>query len=251
MAGGLLVATVGRLQAAEEVAKADFPEDLIHKIETLTYDANDIVSVKLDPMPSSLPGKLVARYFRFNDRGIATNAETKALKRITPFYPPSERALQTTDTVKCYAIIARDGSIQDIYVRFSHPNFARSAALALRSWKFESGEAERLVVVHMPFSFSDNVAVREVPDVQCSHPEIRSELLRLRHTDQQARRSQIDRSVGSNANSLDEDMLKIDRSLRWTPKTGQAGSLTQTQENDPYVKEETSAQRPVKSPSRA
>ena len=25
--------------------------------------------------------------------------------------------------------------------------------------------------------------------------------------------------------------------LRWTPKTGQAGSLTQTQPNDPHVKE--------------
>jgi hypothetical protein len=39
--------------------------------------------------------------------------------------------------------------------------------------------------------------------------------------------------------------------VRWTPKVGHRGSLTQTQENDPHVKETSSAQRPVQSPGRA
>ena len=35
------------------------------------------------------------------------------------------------------------------------------------------------------------------------------------------------------------------RAVRWTPKTGQDGSLDQTQENDSNVEEETSTQCPV------
>jgi hypothetical protein len=35
--------------------------------------------------------------------------------------------------------------------------------------------------------------------------------------------------------------FRINDTLRWTPKTGQAGSLTQTQPNDPHVKETSSA----------
>ncbi len=38
--------------------------------------------------------------------------------------------------------------------------------------------------------------------------------------------------------------------LRWSPETGQVGSLTQSQHNDPYVKETTSAQSRSESPGR-
>jgi hypothetical protein len=37
-------------------------------------------------------------------------------------------------------------------------------------------------------------------------------------------------------------MIFIAVLLRWTPKVGQDGSLTQSQKNDPYVEETSSAQ---------
>lgn len=46
----------------------------------------------------------------------------------------------------------------------------------------------------------------------------------------------------------DEDLVTLDEGalralpLRWSPKVGQDGSLTQTQKNDPNVQEATSAQ---------
>jgi beta-galactosidase len=47
------------------------------------------------------------------------------------------------------------------------------------------------------------------------------------------------------------DQAELLLNVRWTPKIGQRGSLTETQENDQHVKEETSAQCGVENARRA
>lgn len=210
---------------SEKFAQAVFSPALLTKIEHLDYGVNDIGSVELIPLSQRVREELMREYFRFNERGWATNADHKALKTVAPFFPREERALRVTDVVEGLVVVAKDGGIREVYVKFSRENFGRAAALGLRSWKFPEASSDYLVVVQVPFLFEDVPSKPVLTNVVCSHPEIRLELLRFQQADQEIRRQQIHHPVSpdseiesamQNLDSANSDRLKaIVREIGW------------------------------------
>lgn len=63
--------------------------------------------------------------------------EAKLVRRIQPVYPPIAKQARIHGTVELEALIARDGTIQNLQVLNGHPLLAQSAVDAVRQWRYE------------------------------------------------------------------------------------------------------------------
>lgn len=63
--------------------------------------------------------------------------EAKLVNRPNPIYPPIARQARITGTVLLEAIIARDGSIQNLKVIDGHPLLVQAALQAVQQWRYE------------------------------------------------------------------------------------------------------------------
>jgi protein TonB len=63
--------------------------------------------------------------------------EAKLSRRIIPVYPPIAKQARIQGTVQLEAIIAQDGSIQNLKVVSGHPLLAQSALNAVSQWRYE------------------------------------------------------------------------------------------------------------------
>lgn len=58
-------------------------------------------------------------------------------RQIKPVYPPLARQARIQGTVKLTAIIAKDGTIQELQVMSGHPLLIQSAIQAVKQWKYK------------------------------------------------------------------------------------------------------------------
>ena len=58
------------------------------------------------------------------------------VNRVQPSYPPLARQTRVSGTVRLHAIIAKDGSVQQLEVVAGHPLLVQSALDAVRQWRY-------------------------------------------------------------------------------------------------------------------
>ncbi len=80
--------------------------------------------------------------------------DASLIYRVKPEYPPTAKMIHLSGTVQLRAIIATDGTVQDVEVVSGNPILARSALAAVRQWRYRptqlSGkpvEVETLITV--------------------------------------------------------------------------------------------------------
>jgi protein TonB len=56
---------------------------------------------------------------------------------VTPVYPPLARQTRISGTVRLHAIIAKDGTVQQLEVLSGHPLLVQSALDAVRQWRYQ------------------------------------------------------------------------------------------------------------------
>jgi TonB family protein len=60
----------------------------------------------------------------------------KIIERVEPVYPPLARQTRVQGTVRLHAIIATDGSVEELEVISGHPLLIQSALDAVRKWRY-------------------------------------------------------------------------------------------------------------------
>ena len=63
--------------------------------------------------------------------------QAKVLVRIQPLYPPLAKQARIQGTVRLQAVIAKDGSIQELQVLSGHPLLVQAALDAVRQWRYQ------------------------------------------------------------------------------------------------------------------
>jgi len=58
------------------------------------------------------------------------------INKVTPQYPPLARQTRISGTVRLHAIIAKDGSVQELNVISGHPLLVQAALDAVRQWRY-------------------------------------------------------------------------------------------------------------------
>ncbi len=61
----------------------------------------------------------------------------KIINRVQPVYPPLARQTRISGTVRLHAIIAKDGTIQQLEVVSGHPLLQQAALDAVRQWRYQ------------------------------------------------------------------------------------------------------------------
>ena len=61
----------------------------------------------------------------------------KLIYKPTPEYPPLAKMARIQGTVRLEAIIAKDGTIQDLKVLSGHPLLVKSALDAVKQWRYQ------------------------------------------------------------------------------------------------------------------
>ncbi|MFI5057765.1 MAG: energy transducer TonB [Candidatus Acidiferrales bacterium] len=61
----------------------------------------------------------------------------RIINRTTPMYPPLARQTRISGTVRLHAIIAKDGTVQQLEVLSGHPLLVQAALDAVRQWRYQ------------------------------------------------------------------------------------------------------------------
>jgi protein TonB len=61
----------------------------------------------------------------------------KLLNKVQPLYPPLARQTRISGTVRLHAIIAKNGSVEQLEVISGHPLLVQAALDAVRQWKYQ------------------------------------------------------------------------------------------------------------------
>jgi len=61
----------------------------------------------------------------------------KVINRVNPLYPPLARQTRISGTVRLHAIIAKDGTVQQLEVMSGHPLLVQAALDAVRQWRYQ------------------------------------------------------------------------------------------------------------------
>ena len=63
--------------------------------------------------------------------------QARLIQKITPLYPPLAKQARISGTVRLQAVIAKDGSIQELQVLAGHPLLVQAALEAVRQWRYQ------------------------------------------------------------------------------------------------------------------
>jgi len=63
--------------------------------------------------------------------------QAKLIRQVKPVYPPLARQARIQGTVRLTAIIARDGTIQELQVVSGHPLLVPAALEAVKQWVYQ------------------------------------------------------------------------------------------------------------------
>jgi protein TonB len=61
----------------------------------------------------------------------------KLVNKVQPLYPPLARQTRISGTVRLHAIIAKNGSVEQLEVISGHPLLVQAALDAVRQWKYQ------------------------------------------------------------------------------------------------------------------
>lgn len=61
----------------------------------------------------------------------------KIMNRVSPVYPALARQTRISGTVRLHAIIAKDGTVQQLEVMSGHPLLVQAALDAVRQWRYQ------------------------------------------------------------------------------------------------------------------
>jgi len=61
----------------------------------------------------------------------------RLLNKISPVYPPLARQTRISGTVRLHAIIAKDGTVQQLEILSGHPLLVQAALDAVRQWRYQ------------------------------------------------------------------------------------------------------------------
>jgi periplasmic protein TonB len=61
----------------------------------------------------------------------------KLVNRVQPIYPPLARQTRISGTVRLHAIIAKNGTVEQLQVESGHPLLVQSALDAVRQWRYQ------------------------------------------------------------------------------------------------------------------
>jgi protein TonB len=82
----------------------------------------------LPPPPKETPKRIV----------VGGNVQqARLINQARPVYPPLAKQARISGTVKLQAVIAKDGSIQELQVISGHPLLVQSALDAVRQWRYQ------------------------------------------------------------------------------------------------------------------
>jgi periplasmic protein TonB len=82
-----------------------------------------------------MPGPPKPAQSRIKVGGNVTAARLQ--NKVTPVYPPLARQTRISGTVRLHAIIAKDGTVQQLEVLSGHPLLVQSALDAVRQWRYQ------------------------------------------------------------------------------------------------------------------
>ncbi len=85
--------------------------------------------------------------------------QARLIRKVTPLFPPLARQARIQGTVRLQAVIAKDGSIQELQVLSGHPLLVQAALDAVRQWRYQptllNGEpVEVVTTVDVVFTLS-------------------------------------------------------------------------------------------------
>ncbi len=85
--------------------------------------------------------------------------QARLIRKVTPLFPPLARQARIQGTVRLQAVIAKDGSIQELQVLAGHPLLVQAALDAVRQWRYQptllNGEpVEVITTVDVVFTLS-------------------------------------------------------------------------------------------------
>ncbi len=87
--------------------------------------------------------------------------EAKLINKVAPQYPPLARAARIEGTVRMHAVIAKDGTIEQLDVASGHPVLVQAAINAAKQWRYQPTEVNGQPVevetfITVVFSLKDN-----------------------------------------------------------------------------------------------
>ncbi len=86
------------------------------------------------PPPPAKPVEKAAQITRLTVGGVVQDA--RIINKVIPLYPPLARQARISGTVRFTAIIARDGTIQNLTFISGHPLLVQAATDAVRQWRY-------------------------------------------------------------------------------------------------------------------
>lgn len=93
-----------------------------------------LIETPVAPQSATRPVETVAPIARLTVGGRVQ--EALILHRVIPVYPPLARQARISGTVRFTAIIAKDGTIQNLTVISGHPLLVKAATEAVRQWRY-------------------------------------------------------------------------------------------------------------------
>ena len=96
--------------------------------------APQLTQMGIVPPPAPKPVEQVAPIRRVVMGGLVQ--EARIIHKVIPVYPPLARQARISGTVRFTAIIARDGTIQNLTLVSGHPMLVHAATDAVRQWRY-------------------------------------------------------------------------------------------------------------------
>jgi TonB family protein len=115
-------------------------------------------------------------------------AAVKIINKVQPVYPPLARQTRISGTVRLHAILAKDGTIQQLETVSGHPLLVQAALDAVRQWRYQptllNGDPVEVdTTIDIVFALAeDNPAPKPAADSASDpaiDPQFRDDILRL------------------------------------------------------------------------
>jgi protein TonB len=114
-----------RVIALEPPPPANLPGNLTSPGGSLPAAAGSLAGLRVQGPPASKPIKVGGNLQAAN-----------LVKRVTPVYPPLAKSSHIQGTVRFTALIAKDGTVQNLQVISGHPVLVPAAAEAVKRWVY-------------------------------------------------------------------------------------------------------------------
>lgn len=125
-------------------------------------------------------------------------AAAQIVNKVQPVYPQLARQTKISGTVRLHAIIAKDGTVQQLEVLSGHPLLVQSALDAVRQWRYKptllDGELVEVdTTIDVIFSLAENSGEKQPQPMVLTQksidPVLRADLVRLMELSSSAERA--------------------------------------------------------------